>query len=344
MLVDLEIEHHVHAVAVAAEIFHIGVRQHVRLGEHNTVTLTPLQKLAKRPQHVVLFLGLADLCPLFGDHKGHGIHAEARDTELDPKSHDLEDLRLDFGVRGIEVGLEIVETVEIVGASLLIISPGRLLHPGKHHPLLGTSWLRLRPNIPIAVLRLRIATCFLEPWMLVRGMIDDEIDQYAYAALFGSVREGDEVTERAIASIDAVVVRHIIPIIAMRRGLARHKPNSGTAQTVQIIQPAFQAAKIASAVAIGIHERANGQTVDDGILIPEITDHAAPLLGIWRGSPLPRMTPSFGCKTSSVRAVHWSARVDRRTRLPAHEGNWICLAAPCKLRAMRIRSSSANRS
>src|SRR5262249_45587033 len=208
--------------------------------------------------------------------------AEARDAELDPKSHDLEDLRLDLRMRGIEVGLEIEEAVEVVGAGLLVIGPGRLLHPGKYHPLLGSLWLRLRPNIPITVLRLRIAACFLEPWMLVRGVVDDKIDQYAYAALFGSMREGDEVTERAISSIDAVIVRHIIAIIAMGRGLKRHKPNSGDAQAVQIIETAFQAAKIASAVAIGIHEGANGQTVDDGVLIPEITDHAAPLPGLWR--------------------------------------------------------------
>ena len=32
MLVDLEIEHHLHAVAVVAEIFHVGVGQHIGFG------------------------------------------------------------------------------------------------------------------------------------------------------------------------------------------------------------------------------------------------------------------------------------------------------------------------
>ena len=35
MLVDLEFEHHVHAVAVRAEIFHVRARQNIGLSENN---------------------------------------------------------------------------------------------------------------------------------------------------------------------------------------------------------------------------------------------------------------------------------------------------------------------
>ena len=51
----------------------------------------------------------------FCDDEGDGIHAEAGDAELEPEAHDLEDLGLDLGVGGIEVGLEFVEAVEVVG-------------------------------------------------------------------------------------------------------------------------------------------------------------------------------------------------------------------------------------
>ena len=42
MLVDLEVEHHVHAVAVTAEIFHICFGQHVCFGQDDRVALSPL--------------------------------------------------------------------------------------------------------------------------------------------------------------------------------------------------------------------------------------------------------------------------------------------------------------
>ena len=54
MLVDLEIEHHVHAVAVVAEIFHVGFRQHVGFREDDGIAFAPLQEFAERAQHVVL--------------------------------------------------------------------------------------------------------------------------------------------------------------------------------------------------------------------------------------------------------------------------------------------------
>ena len=60
--------------------------------------LAPLQELAEGPQHVVLFFRLADLGSLAGDDEGYGIHAEARDAKLNPKTHDLEDLGLDLRV------------------------------------------------------------------------------------------------------------------------------------------------------------------------------------------------------------------------------------------------------
>ena len=53
---------------------------------------------------------------------------------------------------------------------------------------------------------LRILARLLEPGMLVRGVVDDEIDEHADAALLGAVGELDEVAEGAVARIDAVVV------------------------------------------------------------------------------------------------------------------------------------------
>ncbi len=49
---------------------------------------------------------------------------------------------------------------------------------------------------------------------------------------------------------------------------------------MQIIQPPQQPLEIADAVAIGIHIGANRQTIEDGILVPKVVDHAqAALIG-----------------------------------------------------------------
>ncbi len=110
--------------------------------------------------------------------------------------------------------------------------------------------------------------------MLVRGVVDDEIDDDANAALLAAMGEFDEVAERAVAGIDAVIVGDVVAVVAARRGLERHQPDRGDAEAVQIIEPPQQALEVADAVAVGIHIGADGQAIDYAVLVPEVVDHA----------------------------------------------------------------------
>ena len=111
---------------------------------------------------------------------------------------------------------------------------------------------------------------------------------HADAALLGPVRELDEVAERAVARIDAVIIGHVIAVVAMRRGLERHQPDGGDAEPVQVIQAAHQPLEVADPVAIGIHVGADRQAVDHRILVPEVVDHRATR---WLENPTERNAP-----------------------------------------------------
>jgi hypothetical protein len=63
--------------------------------------------------------------------------------------------------------------------------------------------------------------------MSVRGMIDDEIDDDADAALAAAVGELDEIAERSIARIDAILVRDVVAVVPAGRRLKRHQPDCG---------------------------------------------------------------------------------------------------------------------
>ena len=110
--------------------------------------------------------------------------------------------------------------------------------------------------------------------MRVRGVIDDEIDDDADAALPAAMGEFDEVAERAVARIDAVIVRDVVTVVLAGRRLERHQPDRGDAEALQIIQPAQQALEVADAVAIGVHIGADGQAIEHAVLVPEVVDHA----------------------------------------------------------------------
>ena len=88
-----------------------------------------------------------------------------------------------------------------------------------------------------------------------------------------AVRELDEVAERAVARIDAVVVGDVVAVVLARRRLERHQPDRRDAEPVQVVEPPHQALEIADAVAVGVHVGADGQAIDDGVLVPEVVDH-----------------------------------------------------------------------
>jgi hypothetical protein len=73
--------------------------------------------------------------------------------------------------------------------------------------------------------------------MLVRGVVDDEIDNDPNPALLAAMSELDEVAERPVARINAVVIRDVVTVVLAGRRLKRHQPNGGDAEPIQIVEP-----------------------------------------------------------------------------------------------------------
>src|SRR5437868_13108079 len=109
---------------------------------------------------------------------------------------------------------------------------------GNTIPFIRMRRLLLGPDVPIAIFGIWIGAPLLEPWMLIRGVVDYEIDQNANAALFGAVRKLDEIPECTVPRIDIVIVGDVVTIVSTRRSLKRHQPNRGHAQSMQIIEAA----------------------------------------------------------------------------------------------------------
>lgn len=69
-LIDLEIEHHLHAVAIIAEIFEIVLRQDIGFCQDDGIAQAPLQEFAKLPQHIELFDRLGNVGAFRCDDEG----------------------------------------------------------------------------------------------------------------------------------------------------------------------------------------------------------------------------------------------------------------------------------
>ncbi len=273
VLIGLEVEHHVHAFAFVAEVAHVVPGLDVRFRENDRVALPPLQELAEVAQHVELLAWLLHRRTLRRDDEGNGVHAKAGHAELDPEAHDLQNFSLYVRVGRVEIRLKFVEAMKVVLAGDWIPRPGLLLHTWKDHPLVRARRSLPGPDIPIAITAVRVAAGLLEPGMLVRRVIDDEVDEHTNAALLRRMCEFDEITERAIARIDIVVIADVVAVVLLGRRLERHEPDRRDTEPAEVVEATHQPLEIADTIAVGVHERRDRQAIDDRVLVPEIVDH-----------------------------------------------------------------------
>ena len=79
--------------------------------------------------------------------------------------------------------------------------------------------------------------------------------------------------KRAELRVDAVVVRHVVAVVAVGRRIERLEPEAGDAEPGEVVQPARQAVEVADAVAVAVDVLLDVEAVDDGVLVPEVVDH-----------------------------------------------------------------------
>src|ERR1700722_13185115 len=142
--------------------------------------------------------------------------------------------------------------------------------------------------------------------MFIGGVVYDQIDEQTKSALFTTLREFNKVPQGAISGIDAVVISDVVSIVPTRRGLKRHEPYGCDAHSLEIIQTSHQTLEVPNTVTVCIHIGGDRQTVDDGVLVPEIIDHGADFQSrLWIWGVLVGCGQQLGGNTGSyMRSIH----------------------------------------
>ena len=115
--------------------------------------------------------------------------------------------------------------------------------------------------------------------MLVRGVVEDQVDDHPHPAVAGGADHLDEVAERAQPRVDAVVVGDVVAVVAVGGREERHQPQAGDAQVGEVVHPLGEPLEVAHAVAVPVHEGLHVQAVDDGRLPPQVTGLGDPHAG-----------------------------------------------------------------
>ena len=113
----------------------------------------------------------------------------------------------------------------------------------------------------------------LEPFMLVGGVAQHHIEHDAHAALAGRGDKLVKILHGAVPRIDGAIVRHVIAVVALRRGVERREPQIVDAKVCQIVELGSDAGQIAQAIAIAIAEALHVDLVHDAILVIRLSGH-----------------------------------------------------------------------
>jgi hypothetical protein len=115
----------------------------------------------------------------------------------------------------------------------------------------------------------------LEPGVLVGGVVDDELDQNADAAIVRRFNERAEVVHRAEGGVDVAIVADVVAVVAHRRREERQDPQARYAEVFDVVELRRQPREIADTVVVCVEKRFDVHLVDDRVLEPKgvVVDH-----------------------------------------------------------------------
>ncbi len=264
-----EVVCHVAFVAVLAEVVAHVLRPHVGFAEQHAARVVSVDDAADAFDHLVRLPQVLVARALALHEIRDGVEPQTVDALVEPEAHHLGDGALDVRVVEVEVRLVAEEAVPVVGPGKGIERPVGRFGVGEDDARARVLRRVVAPHVVVALARARrSAPRRLEPRMLVRGMVDDQLGDDAQAAAVRLVDELFEVLARAVGGVDLAVVGDVVPVVLAWRGVERQQPDGVDAEVLDVVQLLDDAAEVADAVVVAVVERADVQLVDDRVLVP----------------------------------------------------------------------------
>jgi hypothetical protein len=213
---ERKVEGHVALVVVAEVRTHVG-RPLIRLGEEDPVVELRVERGAHLLQHDVRLGEVLAVRPRALDEVGNRVEPQTVDAEPQPETHHIGDRLEHAGIVEVQVGLVAEEAMPVELLRFRIPAPVRLLGVGEDDARVAVELRVVRPDVEVAFGRsLLRAARTLEPGVLVRRVVDDQLRDDSDPELVRAIEEALEVVDRAIQRIDRLVLRDVVAVVPER--------------------------------------------------------------------------------------------------------------------------------
>ena len=128
--------------------------------------------------------------------------------------------------------------------------------------------LPISPDVVIAIRILTRGARLNEPSVLVRGVVDDKVDDQPHVPRLDRREHVVEVGHRAEFFHDLAVVADIVAVIGVGRVVVRREPDYIDAEFLQVVEMLGDAVEVADPVAVRILKASRVDLVDDSFLPP----------------------------------------------------------------------------
>ena len=210
-------------------------------------------------------------------NEGDDIFPEAVHTHIQPELQNLLHFFPDQGIVHVQVRLFDSEQVQIVLLPHLVPLPGLALEHGV--PVVGelAAGLSGPPDVVVGV-GVDPLTGFLEPFVLVAGVVDHQVHQHLHAPLMGTVQHFFEGFHAAEFRGDVHVVGNVIAAVCAGGGIDGGEPDAVHTQLLQVVQFFVDTPQVAHAVTVAVLETPGPDLVEYFVLIPTGLFHNHSLL------------------------------------------------------------------
>ena len=191
-----------------------------------------------------------------GDEIDH-VLSEAVHAHIQPEAHNTLDLFADLGIVHVEVGLFFGKNVQIILSSLLVVLPREALELAV--PVVGRELLlpfkaRIPPDVVIAVRVVLALAALDEPFVLIRGVVDHQIQQHLEPELVCAVQHFFELVQRSVVGMYVFVIGNVISVIGVGRWIDGAEPDAVHAQALYVFELVIDAVQVADPVPVSVAE------------------------------------------------------------------------------------------